>query len=350
MILPPWPMLAYDLPDEELEVFLKSPEWGMEHKRDGKRMLVRLTSVLKPPEAFSRTRKGLAMPEVIRDALMASKCLSLVSKKDFFLDGELVWLDKNGRDHRTQVQAGGKSAKPVYAVWDIVLPKISYVKRKALLMELCKVNGWYGNACVQYQSLYVTEESKKKIFKKGKKDRWEGYVFKELAGKYIPGARDFRRWKYTVTDDYIVVGFTKSDKAKNPFRALVLAQYDKKGNLVRKGQCGGGFPDKKDKTTKMTRTEIYEKFLKGKKCWLTSKEGVISAPPWQPLQAAHDFTDKDYGKTYKTINWLTKKDWFVIEVKSQGLTEYFIPYMAQNQGIRDNDDKLPKDCIASETT
>lgn len=348
MLKPPEPMLAQDLPDKDLETFLKDPKYGMERKRDGKRMRVRLSSDLKPSKALSRTGKGMDIPQAVREALAAPKWLSEVSKKDFFTDGELIWVDKKGKDHRTEAQAG-KGSKPIYAVWDIILPKMPYIQRKTLLMELCKLNNWYnGDSPVEYQSLYVNEKSKRKILKLGKKQGWEGYVFKELAGLYRPGCKDIYRWKYTVTDDYIVIGYTESDKAKNPFRALVLAQYDKNGNLVRKGQCGGGFPDKKDKTNKMTRTEIHEKYLRQRCGWFTmSKDEVefLFVPKNKQIRA-HKFTDKDYGKSYGTIHWLFPSDYFVIEVKSQGLTEYGVPFMGQMQDIRDPDDKESKDCIA----
>jgi ATP-dependent DNA ligase len=346
----PYPMLISDMSGSMLEGMLADPQWGMERKRDGRRMLVRIDNT-GAIYARSRTLKPAAMAKEVKEALENVKGIKELKLTDsIILDGEMIWICANGEDHRTKVQAG-EGARPVFAVWDLLVgefgkddhKEMPFYERKKLLIKLANLNEWRQGRVIECVNTYVKEESKKDLLKEGKKAGWEGYVFKHLGAVYTSGKGNTAyRYKYKATSDYIVIGYTESDKDKNPYRALVMAAYDKKGSLVRKGQCGGGFPDKSDDTEKPTRSDIWEKYLKDKAYWVTSKDDY-KRHGQLPKKLPHAFNDKTYGKTYGSIHWLGKKDWFVIEVESQKFTEYGIPYMPQFQRIRD--DKTPKDCI-----
>ena len=351
----PHPMLVSDMNNDMLEGMLADPMWGMERKRDGMRCEVRLENG--KIKVLNRYLKAMILPDVIKQRLLETKFLSS-DESTLVLDGELTWICKDDKDHRTEKQAG-PGARPVFAVWDILLDKKddNLLERKKYLIKLARNNHWTNSSCVEAQSMYVQETSKRRVFKTGGEEDWEGYVFKRLDVCYTSGKGNWAyRYKYKVTDDYIVIGYTESDKDKNPFRALVLGMYDTRGNLIRKGQCGGGFPDKKDDTEKPTRNEIHEKYLKGQSYWKTLKDGTKqhnmgnkSPHKWKSgKKCTHKMTDKDYKKTYGNICWLWPKDWFVIEIESQKLTEYGIPYMAQFQALRD--DKDIKDCVDHRST
>jgi len=335
--------LVSDISNDMLNAMLSDPSYGMERKRDGYRLRV----IISPNNKITtQTRSGkfYNLPTLLKKSLEQTVRTEKIAGKYILLDGEVLWLDAWGNDHRTKVQAG-KDGLIIYSVWDMLLgdgkkfnTDVPYKERKISLINNIKFK-----EPVVIEPTYVSSSSKSILLQNGKQCNWEGYVFKKLDALYSPGRGEHAyRWKYKVTKDYIVIGYTKSDKDKNPFRALVLAAYKNK-ELIRKGQCGGGFPDKSEDTEKPTRTEIYNKYLKNKQYWQTLKDKTIKISKKKP---EHKMTDKDYKKTYGTIYWLYKNDWFVIEVESQKFTEYGIPYMPQF--IRTREDKAPKNCKETE--
>ena len=341
------PELLTDIPYNNLDLFVKQEEWGIERKRDGHRCLVKLDKTDNSYVARSRTLKPTRLPKEVIAKLQNTIWPDSYTEEDIIFDGELIWLDENRKDHRTKVQAG-KNAVPCYAIWTIQGPG-TYYERKKILLEFANLNSWIAGEAVEYQALIVEQKSKETFVQRGKIEGWEGYVFKLLDGKYIPGrSKEALRWKFRVTEDYIVIGYTKSDKAKNPFRALVLARYDKNGKLIPRGQCGGGFPDKSIDTEKATRTDIYQKYLENKPVWNTlgkkDKKGKMqyNYVNAKRINKKHSFTDKNWGKSYNTIQFLKEEDWFVVEIQSQKHTENGIPFMPQFVRLRQ--DKKPRDC------
>jgi len=76
---------------------------------------------------------------------------------------------------------------------------------------------------------------------------FEGTMAKEKDSQYLRGVRSsaWVKVKGTQTVDAIVVGYSAGEGARAPtFGSLIMAMYDKKGELVHVGNVGGGFNEK----------------------------------------------------------------------------------------------------------
>lgn len=172
------PQLLNEVDEAEVEKLINDPAWGMQEKKDGKRMMVRKTRT----NVSGINRKGLTvgLPEPV--ALAVAKGFT-----DGLLDGEAVGdtlfvfdlLDHEGSTR-----------------------DLSYADRHKLLSQI----GFSGS--VQVVPLAVTAKEKRTLYKKVKDARGEGVVFKLLAGKHKPGrpaaGGDHLKYKFYATGSFIV--------------------------------------------------------------------------------------------------------------------------------------------------
>ena len=71
-------------------------------------------------------------------------------------------------------------------------------------------------------------------------------VAKRIDSVYEPGkrSRDWLKIKATLTEDFIVGGFSEGQGGRSAtFGALLLGRYDDDGKLVYAGHVGSGFTD-----------------------------------------------------------------------------------------------------------
>lgn len=332
-------MLVSEMKDEIVEKLLDEDDYQGEFKRDGNRLEIHY----KNNEFEFYNRKGVIytkdIPDIIKNTLIEAM------KKDkyctsFIIDGELTYTDNKGIDHRTQAQC--KEAEPVLWIWDIQelsgedLRPLPWIERKVELGTLSNIYGFhYSNLNETNPIRFLPSyKDKRALLKVAEEQKLEGIILKKTDAPYEDGkVKTQIKIKFAKTDDYIVVGYTDaSEKSINSkgeeidnkrypyFKALCLAQYNEAGELVSKGQVGGGFKDE-------DLDEILPMLHKGEK----------------PLTNPHNFTDKNFGQAKGKVNWIPYPYWFPIEIKMQNLTEYGNPFQPRFLKIRN--DKLNKECI-----
>jgi len=322
---------------DDYEKYMKDKNWVAELKRDGLRMITHFKNG--KFEFYNRKDDVLTkdIPQDIIDDLNNIFTDNYV--KDCILDGELVYVDSKGKDHRTQAQC--KDAEPVYFIWDVLelnnedLRHLTWKERKTEIRDICSLYSWTyeADSSVRYLPHYL---DKRGLLKLAKENDMEGIVLKNVNGKYVEGkSKDVIKVKFTNTDEYIVIGYVnaneysknvKGETIKNKrfpyFGALMLAKYNKKGKLLPMGRVGGGFTD----NDLITVTEKLNKDIENNNPTI--------------------FTDKDYRYPKGKINWLNKSDWFIVEIRMSGKTEYGKPFQPRFLSLRT--DKKIEECIIDE--
>ncbi len=338
---------------------IKDKKWIGELKRDGNCLIIQKTK--DGFEFFNRNMETYTkeMPKEILDHLDLFKYSDTI--KTFTFHGELVYVDKDGKDHRTQAQSEG--SVPHYVVFDMIeyngedFTQYDWKTRKH---ELREIFSDYATSVMerpledypislieqgQLINMAIHTFEKQKLYDMAKEHGHEGIVLKHVDGKYIDGrSKECIKVKFTDNDDAIVIGYTdasefsinsKGEQINNKrfpyFKALVLAKFNKDGTMKAKGMIGGGFKD--------VNLPVVTELLNKNKYKITLDD--LSAP--QTFTGTHSFIDKDYGLPKNRINWLDKDDWFTIEVKCSQLTEKGVYFQGRFVTIRD--DKQPKECI-----
>ena len=350
-------MLVSEVKDYDKE--LDSKEWIAELKRDGNRLQIR----------YERNELGTGLQIFNRKGELYTKDIPKIIKKSFLdniqtddyvqsmvLDGEITYTDIKGIDHRTQAQC--KEAEPLLWVWDCIelngedLTSRTWAERKEELKTITSIYQWTyeDDSNIRYLPHYM---DKRGLLKVAEENNMEGIVLKKVDSTYEEGkSKNQIKVKFAQTDDFIVVGYceanefstnTKGEQINNKrfpyFKALLLAQYKCNCNddkcvdnvLVSKGKVGGGFND--DNVEQMTT------LLKKNDYQITLDN--LSAP--QTFTGIHNFIDKDFGLSKNKAKWLDVDDWFVIEVKMHGLTEYGNPFQPRFLTLRD--DKKIEECV-----
>lgn len=329
--------------------YLENDDYIAELKYDGQRRFL----VFDNGETYLTNKQGdrREIPQELLDEVEEVFIPELKTKNPFFtkfiLDGELVYIDPStGSNHRTQKQ--NPKAELTYMVFDIIQlgeedltdkdingKDWTWFKRRAELETLCEFAEWLPgeDKCVCIVDYVKSTKYKKKLLEYAQNNAREGLVLKNINSTYnSENKTDMIKIKFSMSDDYIVIGYTeatgtKTGKREKYFGALVLAQYDKNNNLKPTGRVGGGFNDKElEEVTKL----------------LNKKHSKVTQQGETVIMGNKSLNDKDYNSTYGTIHWLRPADWFVIEIKMMNLTEYGTPFLPRFVCVRD--DKKPIDC------
>jgi bifunctional non-homologous end joining protein LigD len=179
---------------------------------------------------------------------------------DIILDGEIVALDTQGRPSfqllqqrsgltlDAEVSQAEQDIPIQYYVFDILylngplldrtLEERKQILRKNLLgTDTTKFVGFLGS-------------SGEDAFRASLDAGLEGVIAKRLTSIYEPGKRT-KSWlkiKATRTAEFVICGYTPGTGSREQtFGALVLAYYDRAGNLSYAGLVGTGFTDTKQK-------------------------------------------------------------------------------------------------------
>jgi bifunctional non-homologous end joining protein LigD len=171
------PQLLNNIDEEDLEDYLEDPQFCMQEKKDGKRILFRQSSGVL--EAINRKGLLVGFPEAIRDGLVSLS-------EDYVLDGELIgetiWffdcLELAGTDLRGS----------------------SYSHRLATLQ---KVLSKCQSTSVRLVETALSTKEKRSQYKLLKKQGVEGVVFKRVDALYQAGrpasGGDQLKFKFTNT-------------------------------------------------------------------------------------------------------------------------------------------------------
>ncbi|MBI1359280.1 MAG: DNA ligase D [Alphaproteobacteria bacterium] len=224
----------------QLATLVKSPPsgtgWLHEVKFDGYRII----AVICGGRARLFTRNQKDWTERYRRVATWLEALGL---KDGVLDGELVATDETGKADFSLMQAAGQDADiPLtYYLFDLLnldgedLSDRPLIERKAQLALLLQ-NAPDG---LKYSEHIVGDGDKVIASACGLK--MEGIVSKEAAAPYRSGrVGSWLKSKCIGNDEFVIGGFSKSDKAGRPFASLLLGEHEG-GKLVYRGRVGTGF-------------------------------------------------------------------------------------------------------------
>jgi bifunctional non-homologous end joining protein LigD len=227
-----------------------SPEWVYELKLDG----VRALAIKEGEQVYLGGRKlretTLTYPEVARAvrSLAASRAV---------IDGEVVALDPASgqpsfhrlaqRMHLTrahEVKHTMVTVPVIYVAFDLlavgdrVLVDLPLVQRRKLLAQLIP-----GPGILRVLDLLPGDA--RPLLALCEQRGLEGVVAKLAASRYVPGPRRTGDWvkiKRERDDDFVVVGYTRGEGARERLGALDVAAYVG-DRLVNRGKVGSGLDD-----------------------------------------------------------------------------------------------------------
>jgi bifunctional non-homologous end joining protein LigD len=229
-------MLARNNPYEEP---FKQNNYVLQEKYDGSRIIVvRKGNSLHLMSGRSwKTDFTGNYPEIVTE-------LQRIPSNDYVLDGELVFF-KNGRPMFLNASAKDNTKVGLVAklmVFDVLrynrdTTKLPFAQRNLLLLKIIPK----GLKYVEVIKTHTDIKQFNGIYKDVIKKKGEGVILKEKNSIYIPDSR--QHWvkvKKTDTEDCVVLGITTETGVRAAtFGALILAQYNKNGQLVRIGNCSG---------------------------------------------------------------------------------------------------------------
>lgn len=161
------------------------------------------------------------------------------------IDGEVVILDKTGRAsfQGLQQSLGRSDAAFLFQIFDLIyldgysLVATPLIKRKELLERLFQSVS--PNFPLRYSD--HVRGNGAEFFKKACEFGVEGIVSKLADSPYeATRTRTWLKSKCLRRQEFVIAGFTPSEKGLPGFGALVLGVYDK-GQLVHAGRVGTGF-------------------------------------------------------------------------------------------------------------
>jgi len=213
-------------------------QWLHELKFDGYRMLCHINKG--KVKFWSRNKKDWThkFPRL-------GKVLQSFPVTTAILDGEVVAVDEKGRASFQKLQQALKTGDAgfIFHLFDLVyvdgfnLTRTPLLERKRLLEELVASQDPKGP--LRYSD--HMEGNGAKFFQQACKYGIEGIVSK-LADSFYESTRT-RSWlkvKCIKRQEFVIAGYTISDKGFPGFGALILGVYDK-GKLVYAGRAGTGF-------------------------------------------------------------------------------------------------------------
>ena len=254
-------MLAESAPAGAHARLLSRSELAFEPKYDGLRTLVALDGA-DPPRI--RTRLGRDKTTQFPDLVRPLAAWGARLGRPALLDGEITAIDAGGAalpfGHvQDRLQAtGGAVAKAVRTVpvalfvFDLLrdggddLRPLPWKERRRRLERLLRTN--------EADVVRLVESrigGGAALAAHGREHGWEGLVAKRPDGPYRSGVRspDWRKLKFTETEEFVVGGWTAPRGSRRHFGALLLGYHPQDGPgtadrpLVFAGQAGTGFTD-----------------------------------------------------------------------------------------------------------
>lgn len=288
----------------------KGDDWLYELKYDG----FRIVAFLEGSNVRLMTRNG--NDYIRRFHNIASDLISWTGGRAMVLDGEMTVTDESGRTDFHALQnymKNPKSEKLTYIVFDILaldgtdLRGYSLIQRKEILENLLKDAP--GNL---YYSRYVKGNGEES-FSAACEARLEGIIGKKVDSIYS-GTRndDWIKLKCDKRQEFVIVGYTLSDKRDSGVSSLLLGVYEG-SELVYTGRAGTGISE--------SDMEMLEEKFEGLK---------RTTPPFQQVPKP---------RPKEIITWLEPQ--LVAEIKFAEWTKDNLLRQASFKGIRT--DKDPKD-------
>ncbi|HYI75439.1 MAG TPA: DNA ligase D [Gaiellaceae bacterium] len=210
--------------------------WIYEPKWDGFRAIVTVAG----GDVSFRSRNDNDLTERFKD--VARKAALAIRSSDAVLDGEICFLDDEGRSRFSLLQEG--SGTGVLVLFDILelesesLVDQPLVERRRTLESLV---GSSGGVLVSPQF-----DDGEALLAAARQQELEGVVAKLVDSRYRPGQRssDWQKVKLRQTQEVVIAGYTRGQgRRTGGFGALVVGVHDA-GVLRWAGNVGTGFSDR----------------------------------------------------------------------------------------------------------
>lgn len=233
----------------------RGEEWLHETKFDGYRIIAwRRNSELR-----LLTRTGQDWTERFPAVAEAIRRLDVAQA---IIDGEITILGEHGRTHFQQLQnalTSGRNDKLVYFVFDLLyldghdLQPLPLIERKGSLRKLLPGRG----GALRFSEHTVGGGSE--AFRKACNAGLEGIISKRSDAPYVQKrSGTWLKIKCSLRQEFVVIGWTPPEGAREHLGALLLGAYDPKGRLIYTGRVGTGFTNQSLKELK-ARLEPLER-------------------------------------------------------------------------------------------
>ncbi|SDH14884.1 DNA ligase D [Pelagibacterium luteolum] len=214
-------------------------DWLFEMKYDGYRCIAAISG----DTVKLYTRHGHDWTEKFA-SLVAP--LSKVTKGSALIDGEICAFNADGKTDFSTLKAALSDGGPlVFFAFDLLerdgksLRNLPLVDRKKALEELIGTRERHD----AIQLSPDIEGKGQEVFDAICKAGLEGVIAKKASAEYLSGrAKTWLKIKCTLRQEFIIVGWSPSEKRKGVFASLLLAT-EEDGKLVYRGRVGTGFSD-----------------------------------------------------------------------------------------------------------
>ena len=190
------PQLLNPMSEEEVEMLLDAPNWLLQEKKDGKRLLLKKEAGV--VTGINRRGTACGLPEnILQDARALPG--------DWLLDGEIVGT--------------------VYHVFDLLEHDGSYRRHplKERLVALLNLLTSGQAPWIRFVPPITGKPMKRRFMENCREEGLEGVVFKRIDAPYIPGrpnsGGDQRKYKFVQSASVVVTG-------KNGKRSVRMGLYD----------------------------------------------------------------------------------------------------------------------------
>jgi bifunctional non-homologous end joining protein LigD len=172
--------------------------------------------------------------------------LKKLDLQDAIVDGELVAFDRYGRSHFGTLQNVATSAdiELRYYAFDLLHLDGKDLRKKALThrKQLLRLLFDRSRGPLRYSD--HIQGSGDRVVAKACAMGMEGIVSKRADAPYRSGrGTSWIKSKCTGNDEFVVIGYRRSDKKGRPFASLVLGEYAD-NQLTYRGRVGTGFDDR----------------------------------------------------------------------------------------------------------
>lgn len=287
-------------------------EWVYELKYDG----YRITAEIEGGQVRLLTRNQKDYTE--KFPVVAEELKEMAGTRNMILDGEIVVLDDNGRSDFQKLQRylkhpGGKNI--TYILFDLLALEEKDYRSQELLKRKKELKKLLAEKHPHLHYSEHTDGEGREILKAACEADMEGIIGKRADSPYA-GSRngDWIKVKCEKRQEFVIGGYTSSDKRSKGISSLLLGVYEKE-ELVYAGRTGTGFSQKQ-------RKELEGKFK-------------------SILRKTSPFKDAPEERSGEEIFWVTPK--LIAEVRFQEWTDEHLLRQASFKGLRE--DKNPFDVI-----
>lgn len=231
-----------DIKSPELATLMDGPpvgsNWIHEIKFDGYRTICRKDK----KDVQLITRSGLNWSHKYKNLQQECEKLPVES---IVMDGEIVWLDKQGHSSFDGLQNAledGNSTELVYYVFDLLYlngydtRELPLSERKTLLEEVISKS---DSDKIIYSHHW--DENGVSVFQSACQNKLEGIVSKNIESTYSSGrSKNWQKIKCTNLQEFVVGGYTLQSE-NNALGALLMGAKNEKGEFQYLGRVGTGF-------------------------------------------------------------------------------------------------------------